>query len=276
MVKLLPKLTKALRLVPLSLARTLALAGGFFAYAFDRRRRAAVLKNLRMLFPEWGVIKRHWTALKTFLHLYANIVDLANSPNLTDEKLLRLIRREGSRDFERFRDEGKGFVLLSAHLGAWDLGVRCLGAAGFQGIVLAEPIAENAHYEILQRYRARGKIEVLPANIHPIRLARALKKGGIVLLLGDRDVLGTGVEAKFGEGRRRFPKGPAELSKRLGVPVIPGFALRRTLNPFTKTPFVGLTYPAFYPEGVEDVVSILEQAVKSYPEQWMVFQNEWV
>ncbi len=276
MVKLLPKLTRALRLVPLSLARALALVGGFFAYAFDRRRRAAVLKNLRMLFPEWGVIKRHWAALKTFLHLYANIVDLANSPNLSDEKLLRLIKREGSGDLERLRNEGKGFILLVAHLGAWELGAGWLGAAGFRGIVLAEPIAENAHYEILQRYRTRGEIEVLPADVNPIRLIRALKEGRVLVLLGDRDVLGTGVEAKFGEGRRRFPKGPAELSRRLGVPVIPGFVLRRTLNPFTRTPFVGLTYPAFYPEKVEDVVSVLEQAVKSHPEQWMVFQDEWV
>ncbi len=215
-------------------------------------------------------------ALKTFLYLYENIVDLANVPNLSDEEVLALFERVGPREAEEMRDRGEGFILLVAHLGAWEVGASWMGAAGFRGIALAEPISDNAHYEILEAYRRRGEIEVLPADVNPIKLVRALKEGKILLLLGDRDVLGTGKAVKFGGGRRRLPRGPAELSRRLGVPVVPAFVLRRTLNPFARKPFLGLTLPAFFPQSVEDVAEVLEEVIAENVEQWMVFQDEWV
>ena len=112
-------------------------------------------------------------------------------------------------------------------------------------------------------------------------LLRALDEGAVVCLVCDRDLTGDGVEVDFFGAPARFPRGPALLALRAGVPLLPAAA--RFLPDGRQRVSIGaplvLERQGRLRDDIERVTQTLvrhfEEQIAAAPDQWLVMQAVW-
>lgn len=129
---------------------------------------------------------------------------------------------------------GRGVVYALPHAGNWDLAglymVRELARLGLEPVITT--VVQRLRPEPLFRrfvdYRRGLGFEVVVAD-DPRAAHRALtgrlRRGGVVCLIADRDLSGTGVDVSFLGGAARLPAGPARLARLTGAALHPAYAV---------------------------------------------------
>lgn len=125
------------------------------------------------------------------------------------------------RRLDRAIARGRGVVLSLPHSGNWDMaGVWLVDHAG-QFTTVAERLKPESLFEAFVEYRESLGFEVLPLSggeAPPFaRLREVLEAGGVVCLLGERDLSGRGVEVSFFGERTSMPAGAARLAQETGA-----------------------------------------------------------
>lgn len=201
------------------LARTLGPAW----CALDGGRRRAVEANRAALaarFPLARPFERYVESLLGWLRL------LALGPG--DVSARTTI--EGLEPVATAAREGRGTVLVAAHVGEWEWGAAALAAAGFPVVAVAGVQMRAAWTPALRRAKQRLGIEVVGPEASPVRLARALRGGAVVALLVDGDVVTARAPASVGGHVVDLPLGPARLASRFGARLIAGRCRREALD----------------------------------------------
>jgi KDO2-lipid IV(A) lauroyltransferase len=173
---------------------------------------------------------------------------------------------------------GRGLVVVTAHLGNWELGGRLLaGTVTRPTHVVVAPEQDPAVERFLRsnggpvRFLTRtGPLDVLP-------LVSALRRNEVVALQGDRALGGRGdrLHTFFGVPAP-FPLGPFVLARAARAPVLPAFCLLRPDLRYT----IAIGEPwAVSPGGESQAlarwVSVLESMVRRHPTQWFNFYDVW-
>ena len=170
-------------------------------------------------------------------------------------------------------------IILTGHLGNWELGAVLLRRMGFSVTAVALPHDEPRMDRLFNRQRQRCGLHVIPVGRHGARSSlQSLRRGELLGLLGDHDFIGDGVTVSFSERDVSFPRGPATLSLRSHAPAIPTFCMREgpwkfrlcfepPLWPQTQLPntvAIHLLTQAY--------ATVFERYLKRYPDQWLMFQ----
>jgi KDO2-lipid IV(A) lauroyltransferase len=120
---------------------------------------------------------------------------------------------------------GRGVVCALPHMGNWDAAGVWLVDHGARFTTVAERLRPESLYRRFLDYRERLGMEVLPltgGERPPSEvLAERLRAGGVVCLLGDRDLTGRGVDVRFFGETARMPAGPALLAATTGAALLP-------------------------------------------------------
>lgn len=142
-------------------------------------------------------------------------------------------RVAGFGPFAEALDEGRGVVLALTHSGNWDAAgvwlVEMLRARGLDPsfTTVAQRLEPESVYRRFVAYREALGFEVVAAEdgsvTHRACTSR-LRSGGVVCLLADRDVTGTGAEVSFLGAPARMPSGPARLAALTGALLLPTHA----------------------------------------------------
>ena len=180
---------------------------------------------------------------------------------------------------ERFRPH-RSVIVLSAHIGNWELGGMAMGWLGLPVSVVALPHRDPAVDRLFNRPRQQAGVGVIPLNVHATRRClERLRAGGVVCLLGDREFSAPGVAVSCFGRAVSVPRGPALLSLRTGAPMVPVFCIRegpRHLRFYTE--------PAIPPSGEPDpptavrqmmqqYADVLERYLRRFPAQWLMFES---
>jgi len=193
---------------------------------------------------------------------------------------------EGEERFREFLDQGKGIILLGAHVGGWEMGGHLLGRFGIPvNLVVLEKEQENIR-RLFDRALEGKQFRILTADENPLRsvpIMAALRRGEMVGLHGDRAFGGADLTVPFLGGRARFPIGAYHLAAVTGTPIFQVFAVRERLGQyrfFTFPPqFVARDAvrrnPAALRECVEQYASRLESVLRQYPYQWYNIYDFW-
>ncbi|MGW5384507.1 phosphatidylinositol mannoside acyltransferase [Nocardia sp. NPDC003963] len=120
---------------------------------------------------------------------------------------------------------GRGAVIVLPHSGNWDLaGVWLVQRVG-RPTVVAERLRPESLFRRFVRFREGLGFEIIPltgADSPPFEgLTARLRAGGLVCLLGERDLSGRGVPVTFFGEQVRMPAGPARLAIDTGAPLLP-------------------------------------------------------
>jgi phosphatidylinositol dimannoside acyltransferase len=184
--------------------------------------------------------------------------------------------------FTQAMASGRGVVLALPHVGSWEWGGAWLARHGYPMTTVAEPIEPPELYEWFVRERERMGLTIVPlgAGAGPV-LLQALRAGGLVGLLCDRDVAGGGIEVEFFGERTTLPAGPATLALRTGAELMaaavysgPGEGHTGEILPPIDTTRTG-SLRADVARVTQAVAHDLEKLIRQAPDQWHLFQPNW-
>ena len=258
--------------------------GGIFYLLLTRRRRA-VKANIRVVTGRDNVERLVFT---TFYKFARNWTDIMLMMRLRGERLFALIdRRSDGRRIDEVLSRGNGAILISPHLGNWELGGLGLAELGYPVNILTfrEPDEKvNELMEMARRERGVRFIYVDRDDASPLAMieaVNALRRNELLALLGDRDGSShTGVFDFFGRPTA-IPLGAAYLSLATGAPVIPVFV------PLEQGRYATIMEePIFFSgehanhdeavrSGTEKLLRVFESYIRRYPDQWYNFFDYW-
>jgi KDO2-lipid IV(A) lauroyltransferase len=182
---------------------------------------------------------------------------------------------------ERALEREKGVVLVSAHYGNVDLMCQLPEA---YGIPMTAPVWHFEPERLFQytlKMRSTHGMRMIPTDGPMMELYRALRRGEIIALPGDRSTVGQTVDVEFFGEPASLPPGPVRVALRTGAALVPAFAERLPDNTFAVQIQPALKLPqtgdleADVLAGMEMLVSRMEQVIERHPEQWLVAVSVW-
>ena len=231
--------------------------------------------NLKTAFPRWSEREIEDLSKRIFRNFARNLVDYGRFHTITDEALDRLLPSVEHLHFlEESFAKGRGVILVTGHIGNWELGALFFGRHGYKINVVTIPEGRERIDSIRGAYRMRQDIRTIVVDGSPfssLEIVSALRRGEIVAMLVDRWGGTDGVPAKFFGADRNFPRGPFVLSRATGAPILPAFIVR------DGNIYRGVVDPPFSMKESEDepgarrVSESLERMVRTYPDQWYNF-----
>ncbi|HJV64686.1 MAG TPA: lysophospholipid acyltransferase family protein [Geomonas sp.] len=272
-------------LVPRFLHGPCALFWGGLFYLVLPKQRQSVRKNLQAV---TGRQRVEGLVFSTFYKFSRNWCDQMLMMRLRGSRLLGLIGRwTTEKPLDDALSAGRGAILISIHLGNWELGGLGLADKGYRMNVLTfrEPDEKvNAQREVIRRERGINFIYVdreATSSLAIVEAVSALNRNEVLAILGDRDGSShTGTFEFFGRPTP-IPLGAAYLAAATGAPVIPVFV-----------PMEGERYAAIMEEPVfftaargerervigektRELLQIFERYIRTYPDQWYNFFDYW-
>lgn len=256
----------------------LALAAAVASVVRFPVERAVVSANLARIAPELQAAQREALVRRVFSRFAMCFADLI-STNRRGEKLEPLLAAvEGRERLEAAMAGARGLIVMTAHLGNWELAGRLLGlqlARPTHVLVAAEPDPEVERF--LRGGPAPVRFVTRSSPTAVVTLLAALRRNEIVALQGDR-ALGTrgDVVVDFFGAPAPFPLGPFVLARAAGAPVVPAFCVLGADRRYT----IRLGEPIRVAPGGEMAalrawIRVLEDAVRRHPEQWFNFFDLW-
>jgi lauroyl/myristoyl acyltransferase len=124
--------------------------------------------------------------------------------------------------------QGRGVLVLAAHYGDFDRAITLVASLGVPVWLPVERLEPPALFALCRALRSHHGVRAVPADSSEAlrALFAALRRGEIVLLTADRDVLGTGVAVPFFGAPARLPVGPLVLARRSSAVVLGAFSWR--------------------------------------------------
>ena len=269
------------RKLPLNFAYWLFLRLCDAAYFLNPKGREAVKENLRTVFEHQGIAPSgrllDGCARKTFQYFGKYLADFVRYRKLTEEGVREWVSIQGLEHLTALRETKRGAILLTAHLGNWELGGSFVASMGMPIHAVVRPVDSPSLERIFNDFREQRGMKVIPMAHAGIGVVKALKRGEVVALVGDRDFTGGGRPWKnFGKETSR-PRGAAWFAARTGAPLCMGFVTRAPDDSF-----ILRLHPPIEParEGGEEaiqakIVAIMEEAIARDPCQWFIFDRFW-
>jgi KDO2-lipid IV(A) lauroyltransferase len=236
--------------------------------------RQAVQTNLTILLG--GAAVRDGMVREVFRNFARYLVEfLSMHRHLTPR-----LEVDGEEHLLRARRAQRGVILLTAHVGNWELGAALIRRMGVPLVVVALPHEDPWMDALFNRQRSRCGIEVIPLGQGAARDSlKRLRQGQVLGLLADRDFTGRHLRVPVGQGALRLPQGPALLSLRSEAPVVPTCVMRTgrwafrlcfdpPIWPVPKAPM-----EAAVQRLTVQYAAACERCLRRVPEQWLMFQS---
>jgi len=231
--------------------------------------------------PWW---KRRWLVFKHFFSFGQAIID--RTAILAGQTSGFSFAFDGEQNLRSAAAEGKGVLLLTAHVGNWEVAGQLLSRIDVPVNVTGFDNEAPEIRALLTRAQTRQKFQMIPITGSPtdaIPLVAALRRGEIVAMLGDRPYGSPTARVPFLGGTAAFPVGAYVLAAIAGSPLVEVFSLRQRGGHYQFYGFPALL-PFHPPHHQRDAhlrqcaaqfAANLESVVRRDPLQWYNFFPFW-
>jgi lauroyl/myristoyl acyltransferase len=242
------------------------------------REAAVVRANLARVVPGLAARARARQVRELFGHFAMCVADLLTT-NRTSAPARLVGAGEGDEHAQSALAGGQSFIVLTAHVGNWELAGRTLvqRAGGRPLHIVMAPEADPRVERLLRREGAPVRFVTMRSPADAVPLVAALRRGEIVGMQGDRALGQRGdVPVNFFGTPAPFPLGPFLLARAAGVPVLPAFCVLGADRRYA----VHLRPPVRVERGAEELalqrwVDGLASVITRYPTQWFNFFDPW-
>ncbi len=186
---------------------------------FDPSARRAADAYLRRRFPTLGSLRRLGMTYRLFISQGKNLIDrYAHTVNAS----LFTIQTAGFDTLEKL-DPETGFVLLTAHVGNWQIALTSLRKMNRTVYLLMRPEDNPAVQQSLRIQEENDRIRILSVDGPMggmVEAMQALGRGDVVAIMGDRPYGARSVPVRFLGDRARFPCAAFLLAAGARCPVV--------------------------------------------------------
>ncbi len=276
---LLGAIVSGLRLVPEPLALGAGWGLGWVAGSLFRIRRGVIDENLARAFPEATPAWRRKVAARVFPHIGREGIASLRLSRAGPEELRERVEVVGLELVEAALARGRGAILVTGHLGNWEIGGGATAAWGIPLDAVVQRQRNPAFNERIQRMRETFGVRVIYRHEAARGVLRSLREGRAVALLADQHAARSDLEVPFFGEPARTARGPAVFATRTGAPMllaevyrIPGWRRARyrirfePLDVGSPTDEAGLM-AAFH--------RALEEGIRRAPEQYFWPHRRW-
>lgn len=279
----------------LPIERSLAFAGAFGRAWYRARgpRTRRVEEALALALPERAPGQREVIARAVFVHLAQSLVELLLLRGGRRSELLARVEVEG---LDALADAARatatrGVLVVSAHLGNWELACAKVAALGHPVSVVYREQRDPVLDRLLSRLRARAGSEPGGAPVERIKMGRAglpvlraLEAGRNVLVLLDQNARREeGVFVPFFGRPACTRSGPLALAALRGHPVVPAFIHRDpdglrhrvVIEPALALEPGAAEDDAALRRNVARATEAIERAIRAWPGQWIWTHRRW-
>jgi phosphatidylinositol dimannoside acyltransferase len=270
--------------LPSNAAYTLADFGGDCWHRFAPARRRLVAANLARVCAATGrpTRGREFTSLvrSAFRNHARYYVELLRAPHYPIERIDEHVEVP---EWDRFLPALRGgpALLVSSHLGNFEPFGTFIAAHGIRPLAPIEEIEPRALYEFLAARRGARNVDLVPLRTARRALMRRLGEGGLVGIIGDRDLTGDGQPVTMFGHATTIPTGPASLAVIHRATLLVGRSLRIGADRFcaegelVQVPDTG-DRRADTAALVQRIAARFEADIGEAPEQWWgAFQPFW-
>lgn len=269
-------------ILPLRAAYWLAERLSDIQYLAAKRDREAVAQNLSVVLGK-DISECGAMAQKVFRNFGMYLVDFFRMIRIDGKVIGKRVSIEGIKNLNDALKQDKGAVVLSCHLGNWEMGGVIVAIMGYDISAVALIHRHRNINRFFINQRERKGLKVISMGSIMKRCMSTLLKKGILALVGDRDFTNSGIVLNFFGIPTSIPKGPVILSLKAGSPIVPTFFVREGRYRYKlifDTPIEVKKIPdasedEIIKKAMEEMVSVMEKYIRKFPEQWLVFRKFW-
>lgn len=269
-------------LLPEPVMRRLGHGVGWLASFIARDRfRMAVRHQARVLGPGHDHRRAARQVFRHYGRYWAETFWMR--PRRRDAVLART-RLDGIEHLRAAVASGRGVVVALPHLGNWEIAGLRAADEDARVLAVAEALGNERIIDWFTEMRRMMEIDVVVARkgAKVTRdLIQRLNEGGVIALLCDRDIKGTGVEVEFFGEVTTLPVGPIALADRTGAVLLPvgtyfadGAGHAFEIRPPLELPQVD-DQAKRVEAGVALLASVIEDVIRKAPEQWHLILPNW-
>ena len=264
-------------IVPWSVAYKMAALLARLQFLISKKDREAVINNLRVILPNESQPEIRRKAEKVFVNFSLYLVEFLRFSMIDRSYIDKHISVIGRENLENSLKSGKGVILLTAHLGNWELAGMALSLLGYQLMVIALDHKNKRINKFFKQRRQSKGIEVVSLGVSVKQCFKALRDNKVVAILGDRDFSNTGYSMDFLGRKKKIPRGPVALALRTGAPIIPLFITRDKTDHILMECLAPLEISGETEELeiMKQYVKLIERKIYDDPTQWLMFREFW-
>jgi len=270
------------RLLPWRFKVTLGGGVGLLFFYISKRYRQLALENYKIAFgldqsddSSYKIIK------KSFQNLGKSLIEILNLQCLNPQQVDDLILWEGEEYLKQA--EGEGIVLITGHIGNWELMGAMLSMRGYRLHAIAAPLYNARINGLIVNLRSRFNVGTInrgtPSSSR--KILEILRKKEILALLIDQDTRVNGIFVPFFNKQAHTPTGAAQLALRSNARTVMAFITRLPDNRHRITiqkPIV-LARTGDSKRDIEVNTALftarIEQQIRVYPDQWVWMHRRW-
>jgi KDO2-lipid IV(A) lauroyltransferase len=274
---------RLLEWMPRGLARFFAGGLTWAVYHGLGRLRRVGQRNLSLALPELPEDERNRILRGVYRHLGWQLVEFCRMPRYTAQNTWGSIRTEGLENYLAAQSRGKGVLVLTGHLGAWELSSFYHSLMGHTMGLVIRRLDNRRLDDFVNGIRCLHGNRVLHKDDFARGLLTAMRAGETVGILMDTNM--TPPQGEFVQffGRTACTaSGLARVALKTGAAVVPGFMLWEPAErkyvlhfgpplQFARSEDTGADVLAL----TQQCNDVLESWIRRYPDQWLWIHRRW-
>ena len=242
-------------------------------------RRAVVERHLALAFPDRDQRWIRPTARACYEHVGREALAMLRLAGTTPETIRRRVSARGIDRLQAALAEGRGAVIVSGHLGNWEIGAAVLAVHGIPIDVVVQRQANPLFDRAIVNARERLGVRVIDRRHATQRALRSLREARAVAFVSDQNAGRSGAFVPFFGRPASTHRGAALLAIRTGAPLFLAYLRRAGAG------YQGFVEPIEIDRSGDTHAAVerltaaftaaLETAVRQAPEQYFWHHRRW-
>ncbi|HTV66221.1 MAG TPA: lysophospholipid acyltransferase family protein [Bryocella sp.] len=276
-------LVRLLGALPRPIAHAVGIAIGGLVYSLHPRLRKVGRRNLQLAFPEKTAAERQRILRGVYVSLGRLLGETCLFPRYTRANISQIAVYQGFENFDTAEKRGKGVLLLTAHLGGWEVGSFFHSLCGHPMQIVVRPLDNPYVDALVTHYRGLHGNTLIGKQEFARGLIAAMRQNQTVGILMDTNMTPPqGVFVDFFGRLACTASGLARVALHTGATVVPAFtiwdsALRKYRVEFDRPVELVRTGndDADATANTARFTKIIEEYVRRYPDQWLWVHRRW-
>ncbi len=277
-------------ILPYQIRHFLGFVLGFLWWSVFKFRRFTIYKNLKIVFPAHSHSQITFLAKKSLKWMGVHAIEFFLVPGLSKGRIQKYTKIIGQEHFDLARQQGKGVLLLSLHLGNADLALNILAKQGYPIWLITKVFKNPLVNKIWFNLRSNTGLKYISAHGKSTAydIFKALSKNEAVIFVLDQ-FMGPpyGIETQFFNKKTGTAYGLSSFALKTKAPIVPVYTYQ-TESGVTIVQFVPEIKAPSELDGPNELSLVekqiiltqsynqaLEQIIINHPEHWMWVHRRW-
>ena len=269
-----------IRALPRPLALRFGSGIGGLSHWLLRARRALAEDNVRQAFPDWPSQQVSAMVKQNFEHLGMSAVDFLRLDLFTADDLEKNFDIQGFEHLHEALAMKRGVILLTGHLGFWEVGNFVFPTLGIPLDNIAKPLKNRLADAYFHRIRTHFGADIINSRKGARQILKSLQAGHAIGLLLDQHISPPGsIQVDFFGRKAYVTTAITNLAMKYQIPIVATFCLRQPDNRykawFEPPLLLAGDGEAALTENTQYLTNIIEQAIRRDPGQWFWMHKRW-